>query len=826
MKQENDICDVPVKIYPYFKSLDTILYGGKRPHLKLPEPITVSVHPAIRKFILKKEQISSIKDQMSSHFCQINMDKPEVLLSPDPALLKQKGVTRRHIDGWSKNTIDAFKNIFSNYTTSEWPVSHVLWSKVESDVKELVKDQVFIDTDPSIGVLTLAGMTHEIIGLKSILDKILERATNQIEREKNSVTECMEISPAMYSLLEQDGLKRAKDVSPHLQIDYNKKMNRFDLSGLHTELLIFKNWVLEKNIHMKQKHLQINHSILEFLRSVDCDEMSRDIFISHGITAVYTIENGEVVVIGSTEGALSEAEKRVNTVLTTKDLNVEDQGVLQKTEWLDLKKQLQELFNTSKKTSVITNLSKQRDKVTVTGFREPVMEVSENLGCFIEKHTRIEETVRVKSHAAVEFIKDRKSQDWQHLIKSDEVKVRFDSKRPWIKLSGERTFVQPALTFFKSLADGLYMDTLIIKKAGAKKYFLEQGKIMLLMLAKEKGFVVVLQEDDMLEEEGDEFTEGSFEDFGQVSCEVRIPGGVTVTVRKANICKISVDAVVNASNEDLKHIGGLALALLQAAGPSLQQTCDQHTRSNGPLKPGEAIITDAGRLPCKYVVHAVGPRFSDSDKRTTVQRLRRAVRESLNQASSRNCSSIAIPVISSGIFGCPLDLCTESIAKEVCEYIEFHNHRGSNSTLTEIHLVDNNGDTVKAMTQAVRKEFAAHNPKMTFPHQAKPHSDYGQGYRGNSRGNYGQRNQEFEDPKGRGNRDFEHKAHGREETSSYSGRSDKSENLTVIETKTTQEGLKIILSKGNIQDACVSESTITCYCRNMKIELFILTECQ
>uniref|UniRef100_A0A8C1MH48 Poly [ADP-ribose] polymerase n=2 Tax=Cyprinus carpio TaxID=7962 RepID=A0A8C1MH48_CYPCA len=802
LKLENNICDVLVKIYPYFKSLETVLYGGKRPDLKLPEPITVSVHPAIREFILKKGQISSIKDQMSSHFCHIIMDKPEVLLSPDPALLKQKGVTRRHIDGWSKNATDAFNKIIANYTTSEWTVSHALWSTVESDVKELVKDQVFIDLDASKGVLTLAGMTHEIIGLKSIMEKILERATNQIEREKNSVTENMKMSPVMYFLLEQDGLKSAKAVSPHLRIDYNKKNNRLDLSGLHTEILIFKNWVLEKNINIKQKHLQINHSIVEFLRSVDCDEMSRDLFISHGIIAVYTIETVDVVVIGSTERALAEAEKRINTVLTTKDLTVEDQGVLQMPAWQDLKKQLQELFNTSKKTSVIIHLSKQRDKVTVTGFREPVMEVSENLGSFIEKHTRIEETVRVKSHAAVEFIKVQKSQDWQHSIKSDEVKVRFDSKRPWIKLSGERTFVQPAMTLFKRLADALYTDTLIIKKAGAKKYFMEHGKMMISMLVKEKSFVVVLQEDDMLDAEEDEFTEGGFEDIGQVSCEVQVPGGVTVTVRKADICKINVDAVVNAANEDLKHIGGVALALLQAAGPSLQQICDQLTKSNGPLKPGEAIITDAGRLPCKYVVHAVGPRFRDSDRPTTVQRLRRAVRESLNQASSKNCSSIAIPVISSGVFGCPLDLCTESIAKEVCEYIEYHKRRGSNSTLTKIHLVDNNDNTVNAMTQAVRKEFAAYNPKMTFP-QAKPHghSDYDQGYRGNGRGNYGQKDQDFEVFKGRGNRNFEDKEHWRRETPSYGGTPDIAEGLSVLKTKTTQEGLKITLSKGNIQDA-------------------------
>ncbi|ROL54816.1 Poly [ADP-ribose] polymerase 14 [Anabarilius grahami] len=786
LKRENNICDVPFKIYPYFKSLDTVLYGGSRPHLKLPEPITVGVHPAIREFLLKKGEIFSIKDQMSSHFCQINMDKPKVLLSPDPALLKNKEVTGRYIDDWSKNACEAFLKIISKYTTSEWPVSHLLWSKTKKDVMEVVKDKVFTDLDASKGVLTLAGMTHEITGLKLIMEKILERATNQIEREKNSVTEQMEMSPAMYSLLLQDGLKSA--VSLNLHIDYNKKMNRLNLSGLYTEILAFKNWVLDKKINMKRKPLKIDRSILEFLRSVNCDEMSTHLFISNGITAVYTIENEDVVLTGSTEKALVEAEKRVNMVLTSKDLIIEDQGVLQMPEWQDLNKQLQKSFHTSKNLSVFINLS-QRDKVIVTGFRDPVMEVSENLESFIVEHAKIEETVFVKSHAAVEFIKYKKSQDWQHFMKSDKIKVNFDSKRPWIRLSGERGFVQPAMTFFKRLADSLYTDTHISKKAGAKKYFKEQGKMMFSMLFKEKKIVVVLQEEDMLEQEEDEFTERSFEDFGQVSCEVRMPDGVTVTVRMADICKLSVDAVVNAANEDLKHIGGLAFALHQAAGPRLQHYCDLLTEAIGPLKPGEAIITDAGCLPCKYVVHAVGPRFSDSDRQTTVQRLRCAIRESLIQASTKNCSSIAIPVISSGIFGCPLELCTESIAKEVCEYIEDQYRRGSSSTLTKIQLVDNNGSTVKAMAQAVRKEFAAYNPKMTFPHQTKPH-----GYRGH--GNYGQRNQEFEEPKVLGNRVFEGQAH-----SNSGGRSDRYEGLNVLETKTTKAGLKIILSKGNIQDA-------------------------
>ncbi|XP_051973987.1 protein mono-ADP-ribosyltransferase PARP14-like isoform X2 [Xyrauchen texanus] len=814
LKMDHIICNVPVKIYPYFKSLGTALYGSNRPTWKLPEPITVSVHPAIREFLLKKGLISSIRDQMSSQFCQINTDKPEVLLSPDPELLKQKGVTKRHIDGWSKNASDAFKKIISSYTAFEWPISNTLWTKVEGNITEVVYDLVFIDMDASKGILTLAGVAHDVIDLKHILEKILERATTQMERERNRVTEDMDMSPAMYFLLVQNGMQGAMTVSPQLQLDYKKDLNRLVLSGLKMEILTFKNGVLENKLNVKQKHLSMDCSILEFLRSVDCDEMSRDLFISHGISAVYTVENVNIILFGSTDRALADAEKKLGAVLTFNNLTVEDQGVLALPQWQDLNKTLQNAYNTSKKRTVLINFSTQRDKVIVSGFREPVAEVSENIGHFIEKHSRIEDIVRVKSHAVVEFIKDRKSQYWKSFLKSDEVKVYFDSKRPWIKLSGERAFVQPAMSFFVKMADTLHTDTLTIKKAGAKKYFKEQGAFMLLMILKEKEFVVVLQEDHMLEDKKDEFSGGSSEDFGQLSCEIQMPGSVTVTVRKADICKLNVDAVVNAANEDLKHIGGVALALLQAAGPHLQQCCDLYTKENGSLKPGDAIITDAGQLPCKYVVHAVGPRFSDSDKPTAVQRLRCAVRESLNKASGKNCSSIAVPTISSGIFGFPLELCTETIAKEVHDYIEDQNRSGSRNSLTEINLVDNNDSTVKAMALAVRKEFAAFSPKMNSPHHPSykrhgngNHGPRAQGYHGH--GNHGHRNQDFgsynHEPKyERVNRVFvpERQARVRGETAdSFSGAT--SENFEgALLTKTTHKGLKITLSKGNIQDAC------------------------
>uniref|UniRef100_A0A3B1JP58 Macro domain-containing protein n=1 Tax=Astyanax mexicanus TaxID=7994 RepID=A0A3B1JP58_ASTMX len=222
------------------------------------------------------------------------------------------------------------------------------------------------------------------------------------------------------------------------------------------------------------------------------------------------------------------------------------------------------------------------------------------------------------------------------------------------------------------MAQSLHTDTLTINKAGAKKYFQEQENLFLIMI-KEHRFVIVLAEGDMLEEDEedeDHYDSGRLDDFGQLSCKVQLPDGVTITVRKADICKFKVDAVVNAANEDLKHIGGLALALLKAAGPSLQDDSDRYVAVNGKVQPGNAITTGAGRLPCKYVVHAVGPRYSDTDSFTAVRRLRQAVRESLKQAIEKQCTTIAVPAISSGIFGFPLELCSQTIAKELYAYVE------------------------------------------------------------------------------------------------------------------------------------------------------------
>ncbi|CAI9610837.1 unnamed protein product, partial [Staurois parvus] len=87
------------------------------------------------------------------------------------------------------------------------------------------------------------------------------------------------------------------------------------------------------------------------------------------------------------------------------------------------------------------------------------------------------------------------------------------------------------------------------------------------------------------------------------------PNGLTLSVYKDDLCRHNVDVIVNAANEDLKHIGGLAKAILDAAGRKLQDDCNQIIRKDGKLFTGDSVITDAGKLPCKQIIHTVGPRW-------------------------------------------------------------------------------------------------------------------------------------------------------------------------------------------------------------------------
>jgi O-acetyl-ADP-ribose deacetylase (regulator of RNase III) len=132
---------------------------------------------------------------------------------------------------------------------------------------------------------------------------------------------------------------------------------------------------------------------------------------------------------------------------------------------------------------------------------------------------------------------------------------------------------------------------------------------------------------------------------------------------EADITELDVEAIVNPANEDLKLGGGVAGAIRKKGGASIQKECDRI----GGTPVGTAVITGAGSLKAKHVIHAVGPRMGDGDED---RKLSSAVRSSLALADRHGLRSIAIPAISTGAFGVPLDRSARITLTEVHRYLQ------------------------------------------------------------------------------------------------------------------------------------------------------------
>lgn len=124
-----------------------------------------------------------------------------------------------------------------------------------------------------------------------------------------------------------------------------------------------------------------------------------------------------------------------------------------------------------------------------------------------------------------------------------------------------------------------------------------------------------------------------------------------IKIEKISITKLRTDAIVNAANEGLWEGGGVCGAIFREAGSEeLRKACE----AIGGCKTGSAVITPGFALPAKYIIHAVGPRWSGGERNEPKQ-LYSAYRRSLLLAKEKDCHSIGFPLISAGIFGYPVE---------------------------------------------------------------------------------------------------------------------------------------------------------------------------
>jgi len=171
-----------------------------------------------------------------------------------------------------------------------------------------------------------------------------------------------------------------------------------------------------------------------------------------------------------------------------------------------------------------------------------------------------------------------------------------------------------------------------------------------------------------------------------------------IVVIEGDITEADVDVIVNAANSALILGAGVAAAIRAKGGPSIQAECDEL----GPIEVGDAVVTGAGELPARYLIHAAG---MSPGGVASAESIRASVRRSLELAREKACRSIAIPAIGAGVGGFAEQRCAEILLEEA------RAHLAGETSLEEVRFVLKGEPTYRIFemakdAEAVRAQLA------------------------------------------------------------------------------------------------------------------------
>ncbi|XP_044798475.2 protein mono-ADP-ribosyltransferase PARP14 isoform X2 [Bubalus bubalis] len=721
MTKKLDLNNMPLSVFPYYPSLGTALYGEEKPLIKLPASFREPLDLSLWKFLQKKHHLTEeIRDKMRYCHCELTWCQlnNEVIIRPAATLVNQG---RLRVKTWRKDASTLFSDIRSEYTVTSFKVDPTVWDTIKDSLED---DRILIEFDALASIVTLVGESEDVQNIEPQIKDLIESTIQNIKREEQSLKQKLAINSSKYSLLLHSGIQEQLHTEcPDVEIYYDEASQHMCFKGLPAEVYKVKCEIQEKVYTMAQRNIHVDPKVFQFLQQVDCAEFSKSLFTAQNILAVYELEGTTVLLTGLSSEVLSEAEKQMHSALICNCIDIEDREVLNGKNWKGLTGNLCKKHNSSSKTVVIQEVtSGTAAQVIIAGCEREVRKIYGLLSDFVEKHSKIERWTGVKSSLIVDYLKAEK-QIWSN-IRGLNVQVNFnpENKQKSISLIGPKAKVLEGMKIVRQALDSVCVKSIHIDKPGAGQFFQDKARYYKSEVRRLFGCFIELKKDEEKEGRG----------TGGQRClfQTDLAPGVSLIVQQGDLTHFPVQVVVNAANEELKLRGGFAAALLRAAGPELQEDCDQILKKKGKLSPPYAVISKAGKLPYQHVIHAVGPQWKSDEAQKCVLELKIAVKESLNLAVKHKYQSIAIPAISSRTLGFPLSQCVEAIVLAIKEWFQC---KKDGCTLKEIYLVDIAEKTVEAFAESAKSIFkdtlpdVASVPRLPAAAQPDLRKDHGNG---------------------------------------------------------------------------------------------------
>ena len=697
-RQAHKIDGVELEVTPYYPFLENAASKG----------IEVMFDPVIYNYI-RDHHKSELQTLLAKDSVEAELTDGSILII-SPA--DSKGDP-----SWEEGA-ESLKSFLFSFKKSEMPVPSEIFDEVSKRWKRQCSSQgtanFLLSFDNHRGRAVILGKKTLVEQEEEKLKELITEVKEDSELMK-SVVEVVETnySKSRLTLLEMSGLcNELANKYRHLSISVDSVGEKLCFKGPRKNIQEVKLEVVTFISKVHERTTEQPTGIIDVLRQQHVSTFIKELFEKKSVQAVILLDQGrssnEVQVVGVDAKNVKEAEVILQESLKEKNIHLkpENTQVTNSHEWKDF-----QLSMTSKFKVGIT-VDASVSNVWISGITDDVEECSNQLQTFLEKNTIIHSVVQVEEGTArfIATLWEKKLEAIKGELSNCNVDMRVTSDYTGIEVSGTAEGMAKCVPQIHDLVGAVQKECIAVDKPGMKKFFEDgKGQGILKSVGDLNKCVILTTENNEVESLPDFSTEDKhLQSAAEFVCSFSTKHGKKISVMKGDITEDRVDAIVNAANERLQHIGGVAAAIVKEGGRDIQDECDTFVRRNGPLLEGHVFVSGAGKLRCSQVIHAVGPKWSGAAEKkrqkeevTQEERyLKQAIMNVL--AKAKDLTSLAIPGVSCGIYGFPRDLCAKTILDTILEFCE----RNSNCRLSEIHLIDKDDKTVQAFEVEFKERFA------------------------------------------------------------------------------------------------------------------------
>ncbi|XP_078669744.1 protein mono-ADP-ribosyltransferase PARP14-like isoform X2 [Branchiostoma floridae x Branchiostoma belcheri] len=706
--------------------------------LSIPKPVTCPVDDHVMRFVMTNQQHQDcLNESLEKEQARLqwpvegNLALTKIICTASEETQSATSVTR----DWDSKVQTALKTFLSAFEFRKVLVQGSLWKSVTSRVGNLLlppSDKVVIEDDPTNHALLISGLSKDVLDVERKITEVVRQVEEDTKNGRRVVTEKLAMTPERIKIMVMGNFfQLLRDSFPSLKVAVDANSNEITLKGFVHDIDIVKVQMYEKLENLVQHSYKPSQNVQQFLQDANASQFLHNCIGKDGLTAVYVVENNEVIVYGVSETDAKRAVEVLQNTVVEHNIPVDEpsKSALGTAAWQEFVKGVQD--------NMVVRIQEDDQGGLVTlrlvGAVEFLPEVVGQVESFLQTNTVVD-TFLTMENGRARFLKENcvsELRDIERDLKQMSVNISRETRGidSGFCIEGTEEGVTKAVEKLKELGEGMLSCQLPVEKPGMPAYFTEGGGREFLSVVEHLhhckiDVITPLDEAlsksnvDSLSSRDSPIPNDARRGFTSSVPELQMPveeishiimdNGTRLVICKGDITRHPVNVMITPASAKLELPGALGEAIRILGGDRIQHECREYIRSNGALSEGQVVETSPGNLPCKHILHAVVPCWPHSmDKVTTEDatseetQLFELVLHALELSEELRPQVVALPPIGAGSFGFPTEISARGVTDAAVEFCL----QNSDTSIKEIKFISINSLEVAAFHKSLVATF-------------------------------------------------------------------------------------------------------------------------